>query len=229
MVAATGMLGVSIVPMTAGFRICPPILSEERQEPQSEHVERGHAGGDHADEPQDMITAAPGRPQDSVFRKEAGEWRYAGDRKRRDRHAPESVWQILAKPAHVAHVLFAAETVNHRARPQEQQRLEEGVRHEVKDSSDVVGDTAGHEHVSELRNGGIRQHLLDIGLRNADGGGENRGQSADDGDCHHRIRRAMVDRIGAGHHVYASSHHGRGVDERRHWCGALHCVRQPHV
>ena len=42
------------------------------------------------------------------------------------------------------------------------------------------------EHVAELRNGGVREDLLDIVLRQADGGGEECGGDADDGD-----RRSM--------------------------------------
>ena len=58
-----GMLRVGIVSVTRRLRIRPAILAEERQEPQPEHVERGHAGGDDADQPKHVMAAAPGRPQ----------------------------------------------------------------------------------------------------------------------------------------------------------------------
>jgi hypothetical protein len=38
------------------------------------------------------------------------------------------------------------------------------------------------EHVAELRNRGVREDLLDIVLRQADGGGEERRRDADDRD-----------------------------------------------
>ena len=40
----------------------------------------------------------------------------------------------LAQSAHVAHVLFTAERVDHGAGAEEEQRLEEGVRHQVEDA-----------------------------------------------------------------------------------------------
>ena len=39
-----------------------------------------------------------------------------------------------------------------------------------------------HEHISQLRNGGVGQNFLDIGLRDADGCGEECGQGSDDGN-----------------------------------------------
>ena len=35
------------------------------------------------------------------------------------------------------------------------------------------------EHVAELADGGVRQHPLDVGLHQADGRGEDRGEAAD--------------------------------------------------
>ena len=44
------------------------------------------------------------------------------------------------------------------------------------------------EHVAELRNRGVGEDFLDIVLRQADGGGEERGREADDRDDVQRAR-----------------------------------------
>ncbi len=66
--------------------------------------------------------------------------------------------------------------VDHRARPQEEAGLEEGVRHQVKHAGHVRPHPHRREHEAELRHGGVRQHLLDVPLLEADGGGEDRRQ-----------------------------------------------------
>ena len=65
-------------------------------------------------------------------------------------------------------------SVNDRARAEEQQRLEERVRHHVKDRRDERADAARQEHVAELRDGRISEDLLDVVLREADRRGEDR-------------------------------------------------------
>ena len=104
-----------------------------------------------------------------------------GDGKDRRGHGPESDGEFLAKAAHLAHVLLAAHGVNDGAGGEEEQRLEERVRDEMKDGRGVGRDAAGEEHVAELRNGGVCEHALDVVLDKADGGGEESRCSADDG------------------------------------------------
>src|SRR6185437_7398566 len=59
-----------VIAMTVtGFGLSA-ILTEERHEPQSEHVERSDEGGDHADQPINPICLV-GAPQDFVFAEEA--------------------------------------------------------------------------------------------------------------------------------------------------------------
>ena len=115
--------------------------------------------------------------------------------------------------AHVAHVLLAAHGVNHRAGAEEQQGLEEGVGEDVEHARSECADAERQEHVSQLRDRGVGQHALDIVLHQADRGGENRGERADDGDRLHRRRRQHEQRIRARHHVHAGGDHGRGVDQ----------------
>ncbi len=98
--------------------------------------------------------------------------RRAQQRDRRDLH-------VLEQAAHLPQILFAVQAVNHRARAQEEQRFEERVRHQMKDAGRKRAHADAQKHVAELRNGGVRENFLDVDLRQADGGGEERGRKAD--------------------------------------------------
>ena len=122
--------------------------------------------------------AARRRHQNLVLGEEAGEGRDAGDGERRGPHQRPRDGHVLLQAAHVAHVLRVlvvarvvirrVHGVDHGARAEEQQRLEERVRHQVKDAGDVRAGAHAHEHVAELGHGGIREHLLDVPLLEAD-------------------------------------------------------------
>ncbi len=144
-------------------------------------------------------------------------------------HGPEGDGKFLAQAAHLAQVLLAAQGVNDGAGGEEEQRLEEGVRDEMEDGRGVGRDAAGKKHVAELRDGGVGKHALDVVLGEADGGGEEGGGRADDGDDGERDGRAVKEQMGAGDHVDAGGDHGGGVDERGDGRGALHGVGQPDV
>src|SRR4051812_10162704 len=155
------------------WRSCFAALTEERHEPQTEHVERRHKGGDDADEPEHDVEfgssdgskgfAGIRLPKDLVLGEESRERWYAGDGDGADRHGAEGPGNQFAKSAHVAHVLFAGKSMDHRAGGEEQKRLEEGVRHQVEDAGGVRAYTGSQEHVAELRDGGIREDAFDVG------------------------------------------------------------------
>ena len=119
--------------------------------------------------------------------------------------------------------------VDDRAGREEQQGLEEGVRHQVEHAGHVARQPHRGDHEAKLGDGGIGQHLLDVELGHGHGGGKERGGRADIG--HHRLRdgRQRKQRVGARDHVNAGRHHGGGVDERRDRRGAGHGVRQPDI
>ena len=77
-------------------------------------------------------------------------------------HGPEGDGDVLAQAAHLAHVLLAGEGVDDGAGGEEEQRLEEGVGHQVEDAGGVGADSAGQEHVAELRDGRVGEHALDV-------------------------------------------------------------------
>ena len=66
-------------------------------------------------------------------------------------------------------------------------------------------------------------------LHDADGGGEERGGRADDGDDAEREGRAVEEDVAARDHVDAGGDHGGRVDERGDRRRAFHRVGQPDV
>ncbi len=129
----------------------------------------------------------------------------------------------------MAHVLLVVHGVDHRAGAEEQQRLEEGVREEVEDAGRVGAEAEGGEHVAELRARRIGDDALDVVLDEADGGGEER---RDDADQRHDLQgrgREFEQRRQARDHEHAGGHHGGGVDEGGDRRRAFHGVRQPGV
>ena len=108
--------------------------------------------------------------------------RNAGDGEDAGGHGPEGDGDALAQAAHVAHVLLAGEGVDDGAGGEEEQRLEEGVGQEMEDAGRVGADAAGQEHVAELGDRGVGEDALDVVLDEADGGGEDGRDRADDGD-----------------------------------------------
>ena len=78
------------------------------------------------------------------------------------------------------------QAVDDRPRAEEEQGLEEGVRHHEEDGRLVGAGAHGQEHVAELRHRGVGEHLLDVLLGAADGGGHEGGDRPDGGDDHLR-------------------------------------------
>ena len=128
-----------------------------------------------------------------------------------------------------AQVLLAAQRVNDAAGAEEEQRFEEGVGHQMKYSGAESRHAAGHDHVSDLADGGVGQHALDVGLRDGDGGGIEGRYRADHRDCQHRLRRVHVEHRGARNDVDPGGNHGGGVNQRTDRCWTGHGVREPDV
>ena len=112
---------------------------------------------------------------------------------------------------------------------EEEQRFEERMREQVEDAGGIGSNSAGHEHISKLRDGGVREDTLDVVLHHADGRGEDRCSGAHTGDYRERGGGVVEEDMAAGDHVDAGSNHGGGVNERGDGGGAFHRVGQPHV
>jgi hypothetical protein len=70
--------------------------------------------------------------------------------------------------------------VDHDPRRQEEQRLEEGVRHEVEHPGRVCAQAGGHEHVADLAHRRVRDHALDVRLHERDQACEEERDGAED-------------------------------------------------
>ncbi len=119
--------------------------------------------------------------------------------------------------------------MNYAAGGEEEQCFEEGVGHEVEDTGGKGADSQGEEHVAELADGGVGEYALDVRLHEADGGSEERGGAADDGDYEHRGRGVGEENVRAGDYVDAGGDHRRGVNQGADRGGAFHGVRQPDI
>ena len=75
------------------------------------------------------------------------------------------IGHVLLQIAHPPHVLLVVHPVDDRTGAEEKQRLEERVRHHVKDRRDKRTDAAREKHVSKLRNGRVSEDLLNVVLR----------------------------------------------------------------
>ena len=214
--------------------------TEEGHEDETPGIERREGDRDRrhqeaVDRRGTMRAAGIGRLDDRVLRDEAGEADIrmrnadARQRQRADRHHPEGEGNVLPQAAHVAHVLLVMHRMDDRARAEEQQRLEEGVREQVEDAEAVAADAERDEHVAKLRTGRIGDDALDVVLHEADRRGEERRRRADHRHDGERRRREFEQRRQPRHHEDAGRHHRRGMDERRDGRRAFHRVRQPGV
>ncbi|CAB4621549.1 unannotated protein [freshwater metagenome] len=92
-------------------------------------------------------------------------------------------------------------------------------------------DTKGHDHVAKLRNRGVRQHLLEVGLHECQQATDDGGEAAYEGDV---MEGATSDRktgeehaVEASDQIHTCDNHGRSMNECRHWRRTSHSVGQP--
>src|SRR5580704_6138 len=119
-----GLVSVGAVRVLFGSTV----IAEERHVPQTEHVEGYNERGHYADCPVHP-TGLVSLPEDFVLAPEARQGRDSSDCQCRNTHRQERPWDIRPEPTHLAHVLFAADSMNHRTCTQEQQSLEERMCH----------------------------------------------------------------------------------------------------
>ncbi len=202
-------------------------LTEERDEDHAERVQPGHERAEQAHVVQVHVPAGIGLEQDLVLREESGRTRKRDQPQRTDQKHPEREGQITSEISHLEDVLLVVQRQDHRAGREEQQRLEEGMRHQVEDRRLVGAGTERQEHVADLAHRRIGEHALDVGLLQSD---EARHQCGDAAHPAHRLER---DRRDLEHHVRARDQvdtggdHRRRVDQRGDRRRAGHRVRQP--
>ncbi len=119
--------------------------------------------------------------------------------------------------------------MDHRARAQEQQRLERAVGQQVEDRRGVGAGGQAARHVRELADCGVGENAFQVVLRERGQGGAEHAERGDDGQ--HVERGAGGEERGEepGHDEDAGGDHGGGVDQRADRRRAGHRVGEPGV
>ena len=233
--AVIAVVAVVIVPMAVmvGLRVLViALFAMEHQEVHAEGIEgRDKHPGHHRQvrKASARQVAFGHRFNDAVLGVKAREERCANQGQRTQQGRDPGDGHVLAHAAHPANVLVVVHAHDDRACAQEQQGLEESVRHQVEHRHRVGRGAQGHGHVAQLRQGGIRHHALDVVLNDAQKAHE---QRRDRADHQHKVQRGVAEFIEgrhAGHHEDARRHHGGGVNQGGDGGGTFHGVGQPHM
>ena len=103
------------------------------------------------------------------------------------------------------------------------------MRHQVEHARHVRTHSDRRDHETELGNGGISQHFLDVILTDGNRRGKERRDCAGHRNNILRLRNERIKRSRARHEIHTRSHHRRGMDQRRNGSRAGHRIRQPNV
>ena len=235
--------GRSVVRMMTGL-FGEAFLAPERHEIRTERVERRHQRCEQRDAKDHLVEVAMLRVltrreqdrQNLILRPEAGQQRKARQRERSRQERDVRDRQRLPQAAEPPHVDHVAHRVHHRTGGQEQHGLEEGVREHVehcerhrvcRETHIRSGCSQRHEHVPKLTDRRIRQHALEVVLRERRDRRNQRSRGPDPRHEHLRRRSQHKKRSATCHEVHASRDHRRRVNQCRDRCWASHRVRQP--
>ncbi len=155
--------------MRSGFLV-HALLAVEHHEVEPEAVKRGDEHAEqhaHVGERRHGDVGVLDRLDDGVLGVKAGEAREADERDGADEAGDPGNRHVLADPAHLAHVLLVMQGDDHRARGEEQQRLEESVGAQVKDGGGVGRGAQAHGHVAELGKRRVGDDPFDVVLHQA--------------------------------------------------------------
>ena len=152
----------------ARSRRIAPRFSEEHNENQPHHVERGQECGEKTKQKNRRVVFV-GESEDCVLAEESAERRTTDQRQRADSERRErSVCSFPASAAHLPDVLLVMQHDDDRTGAEEEQRLEKRVREKVKHRRFTGSQTDGHHHVAELRQGGVGEDAFDVVLLRGD-------------------------------------------------------------
>ena len=172
-----------------------------------------------------------GRLDDRILRVEPGEPNIehtnASDRQCPGHHRCKGQRDLLPQAAVIAHVLLVMHRMDDRARAQEQQRLEEGMREQVEHRGAIGANARRKEHIAQLATGRISDNPLDIPLGRTNRCSKEARRCAHNRDHVQRYFTLLEQRRQTANHEHARRHHGGRMDQRRHRRRAFHRVRQP--
>ena len=93
----------------------------------------------------------------------------------------------------------------------------------------MLSQSLGHDHIAELRQGGVGENFLDVILLQRHEGGNGCCKCTDVDDRSRCPGRSRHEIGNPGQHKNPGCHHRRGVDQGRNGSGALHGIGQPDV
>ena len=166
---------------------------------------------------------------EGVLAIEAGEERRTDQCQSTDQRSPIGDRHAMAQTAHLAHVLLMVHGDDDRTGSQEQQGLEEGMSHQVKDCRAIGRRAQCDGHITELRQSGISHDTLDVVADDAQKTHEQRRGRTDDQNGRQRRLGQLEQRRHARHHKDAGCDHGGSMDESRDGRRAFHGIGQPHM
>ena len=203
-------------------------VSHEHDEEGSGHVE-GRQSRRHQQRPEsDGVRVGPHIDQDLVLGKEAGQREHTGQGQAADDEASGGDRHLPSEPPHFEDVV-GVDGMNHAARREEQERLEEGVRGQVKERRRRSGSSDGRHHVAELADRGEGQDALDVAGHQRHRRGQKSRERTQAENPIGDLRGVRQQRRDADHQVDAGRDHRCGVDQRGHGRRTFHRVRQPDV
>ena len=129
-----------------------PCETKERKEEQPEHVEHSKQGCEQCHTPCHWVLRKSLR-QNFVLGKETRKGRNSGNSKNSDHECQIGDRQIFLQSTHPSDILFALQRMDYTAGAQEQQCLEERMRHHVENAARVSTEAKGHEHQPKLTYG----------------------------------------------------------------------------
>src|SRR5687768_15905340 len=139
-----------------------------------EGVVRGHECCDQSYGPHNLtaVMRVESSKQDRVFTPESRERNNACKGKTSDPETHAGFSQRLPESPHLAEIGFPFHCMHDAAGRKEKQRFEKGMRHQVEYGSRKGSRSKRQEHITELRNGRISHHSLDVVLHEGHRGGE---------------------------------------------------------
>ncbi len=125
------------------------------------------------------------------------------------------------------HVVFLMQQQYDASGPEEEQGFKESMDHEVKNGGRPGTHAERQKHVSDLTDGGIGQHPLQVVLgKSAEPRYQQGGCSYHGNGCLHK-RSQDKQCVRTGNQVNTGSYHGGGVDKCAHGRRARHGIRKP--
>ena len=148
-------------------------FSEENNENEPHHVERGQERGEKTERENRRVVFV-GEGEDRVLAKKSAERRETDQRERADTEGEKCYLHASAERAHLPNVLLVMQHDDDRAGAEEEQRLEKRVREKMKHRRFAGSETDRHNHVAELREGGVGEDSFDVVLLRRDQRGDDR-------------------------------------------------------